>query len=61
MNVFTDILTNITNNNTTNFLFITHFTSISLSYKKITYSEFTNYKYFILKNFLFSSTISDSV
>ena len=61
MNVFTDILTLVNNNNPKNFLFTNHFNHNILSHNNITYADFTNYKYFILKNFLFSSNIDDSL
>ena len=57
MNIFTEILSTI-NVNPYNFLFLSHFNKFSLDIHNITNSDFTKYKYFILKNFLFAPTIN---
>jgi len=55
MNIFTEILSTI-NEKPHNFLFLSHFNKFSLAIHNITNSDFTKYKYFILKNFLFAPT-----
>ena len=59
MEVFTKLLSIITKKNSHNFLFLSQFNEYTLSIHNITNSEFTKYKYFILKNFLFAPTVDD--
>jgi hypothetical protein len=56
MNIFTEILSKINKEDSRNFLFLSHFHNFSLSINNISNSNFTKYKYFILKNFIFAPT-----
>ena len=53
MNIFIEILSTV-NEKPQNLLFLSHFNKFSLDIHNITNSDFTKYKYFILKNFLFA-------
>ena len=53
MNIFIEILSTV-NEKPHNLLFLSHFNKFSLDMHNITNSDFTKYKYFILKNFLFA-------
>ena len=59
MNIFTEILSAINKTDSYNLIFLSHFNKHALSIHNITISEFTKYKYFILKNFLFAPTMDD--
>ena len=61
MNLFTDIILFVNEQNRNNPLFMINFNILVLKNNKITQSEFINYKYFILKNFLFAPNIKDNI
>ena len=60
MEVFIKLLSIITKKNSHNFLFLSQFNEYAVSIHNITNYEFTKYKYFILKNFLFAPTVDDT-
>ena len=59
MNIFIDILLSLHKiNPDKNFLFVTNFTDLSLKISTVNSYNFTNYTYFVVKNFLLSKNIN---